>query len=110
MQTLHLTLKKKWFDMILSGEKTEEYRDFKPYWHKRLSVHAKNGDWIKHKDFDVVIFKNGYSKNAPTMIVECKRIYVNTSSKLHWGAEWGVNYYKIELGAILSTENCSNNV
>ena len=31
MSTLHLTLKKQWFDMILSGEKTEEYRDIKPY-------------------------------------------------------------------------------
>ena len=33
---LHLTLKKKWFDMILSGEKTDEYREIKPYWTKRL--------------------------------------------------------------------------
>ena len=34
--TLHLHLKKKWYDMIASGEKKEEYRDFKPYYHKRL--------------------------------------------------------------------------
>ena len=34
MNTLHLTLNKKWFDMILSGEKTEEYREIKPYWTK----------------------------------------------------------------------------
>lgn len=26
-----LTLKKKWFDMIASGEKLEEYREIKPY-------------------------------------------------------------------------------
>jgi hypothetical protein len=26
MRILHLTLKKKWFDMIASGEKREEYR------------------------------------------------------------------------------------
>lgn len=31
MSTLHLTLKKKWFDMVLSGEKKEEYREIKPY-------------------------------------------------------------------------------
>jgi hypothetical protein len=27
MKVLHLTLKKKWFDMIASGEKPEEYRE-----------------------------------------------------------------------------------
>ena len=36
MKTLTLFLKKKWFDMIASGEKTEEYREIKPYWEKRL--------------------------------------------------------------------------
>ena len=33
---LDLVLKKKWYDMIESGEKTEEYREIKPYWEKRL--------------------------------------------------------------------------
>ncbi|HET8736229.1 MAG TPA: ASCH domain-containing protein, partial [Pricia sp.] len=36
MKTLHLNLKKKWFDMILSGEKKEEYREIKEYWIGRL--------------------------------------------------------------------------
>ena len=36
MKTLDLVLKKKWFDMIASGEKTEEYREIKPYWESRL--------------------------------------------------------------------------
>lgn len=38
MKILHLTLKKKWFDMILSGEKKEEYRDTKEFWLRRLCV------------------------------------------------------------------------
>ena len=36
MSTLKLTLKKKWFDMILSGDKVTEYRELKPYWVQRL--------------------------------------------------------------------------
>lgn len=36
MKTLHLVLKSKWYDMIDRGEKTEEYREIKPYWEKRL--------------------------------------------------------------------------
>ena len=33
---LTLPIKKKWFDMILSGEKKEEYREIKPYWFIRF--------------------------------------------------------------------------
>lgn len=33
---LILPIKRKWFDMILSGEKKEEYRDIKPYYDTRL--------------------------------------------------------------------------
>lgn len=33
---LDLVVSKQWFDMIVSGEKTEEYREIKPYWIKRL--------------------------------------------------------------------------
>ena len=36
MKTLTLSLKKKWFDMIMSGEKKEEYRDIKPHYIARL--------------------------------------------------------------------------
>lgn len=33
---LPLVLKGKWYDMIASGEKREEYRDDKPFWIKRI--------------------------------------------------------------------------
>lgn len=67
---LHLTLKKKWFDLIASGKKKIEYRECKPYWIKRLTYsriwHAKH--------FDKIIFKNGYNKNAPTIEVQFNSI------------------------------------
>ena len=37
MKTLHLPLKKEWYNMIESGIKTEEYREVKPYWEKRMT-------------------------------------------------------------------------
>jgi hypothetical protein len=58
--TLHLTLKKKWFDMIASGEKKEEYRDIKPYWEVRLRA----------RKYDTITFRNGYAKDAPTITVK----------------------------------------
>ena len=33
---LTLPIKGKWFEMILSGEKKEEYREIKPYYETRL--------------------------------------------------------------------------
>ena len=35
-KTLHLVLKRKWWDMIASGEKKEEYREVCHYWARRL--------------------------------------------------------------------------
>lgn len=35
---LTLPIKKKWFDMIKSGEKKEEYREIKPYYASRFLV------------------------------------------------------------------------
>ena len=36
MKILHLPLKAQWYNMIESGEKTEEYRMITPYWYQRL--------------------------------------------------------------------------
>lgn len=36
LKILDLPLKAKWYNMIESGEKKEEYRELKPYWQKRL--------------------------------------------------------------------------
>ena len=33
---LTFNLKKEWFEKIKSGEKTHEYREYKPYWRNRL--------------------------------------------------------------------------
>ena len=35
-KVLKLVVSKQWFDMIASGEKTEEYREIKGYWVRRL--------------------------------------------------------------------------
>lgn len=64
---LHLTLKKKWFDLIKSGEKTEEYREYKPYWIKRLVT--EDGNFCR---FDFIRFRNGYRKDSPFMDVVWK--------------------------------------
>ena len=78
-KVLHLTLKRRWFDEILSGVKKVEYRIAKPYWTRRL----------EGKHFDGARFRNGYRRDAPFMRVEV----VNISKEAGW--------YHIRLGDIL---------
>ena len=84
-KVLHLNLYRIYFDQILKGEKTIEYRDITPYWSKRL----------EGKYYDVIQFRNGYRKNAPTMIVEYKGTVVDDL--------YGT--YAIKLGNVLETKN-----
>jgi len=94
MIVLHLTLKRKWFDMIFSGEKREEYREIKPYWNTRLL----------NRHYDAVKFRNGYSKDAPWMQVKLTRI-LNNLGNIEWGAQEGKGVYILRLGAILEFGN-----
>ena len=130
MKVLKLTLKKKWFDMILSGEKTEEYREINDYWKSRLAIRkgsklAKMSileypdlkkltlcislgyDFVPRFDFDRVQFFNGghFSSKLPNFIIELKSIEINTG-KVEWGAEENKTYFGLRLGKIVSKNNC----
>ncbi len=54
MGDLTLALNGIYFDQILSGEKTEEYRLVTPFWEKRISG----------RDYDNVILTRGYPKGG----------------------------------------------
>ena len=62
---LQLTIKKKWFDLIKSGIKTEEYREIKPYFINRLN-----------KKYKYIIFRNGYRKESPQIKIEFKGVEI----------------------------------
>jgi hypothetical protein len=97
-RVLHLTLKREWFDMIASGVKREEYREIKPYWHKRLSGQS----------FDAVHFRNGYSADAPAMLVLLRDIGSGLGL-LEWGAPLAQPVYILRLGKILQAPNAGSN-
>jgi hypothetical protein len=110
MKILRLNLKKKWFDMIASGEKKEEYREMKPYWQQRL---VKKGYWHSQavKDFDIIRFRNGYKKDAPTMDVE----FLGGEPADYGRKEWGghdhqsARIFILKLGKIIPpSSNFSN--
>lgn len=95
---LTLPIKKKWFDMILSGEKKEEYREIKPYYESRMERKFNFCKSVpKHGYY--VLFRNGYSLNSSTIM--CKVIIDKGYGKPEWRAEPNKLYYVLK---ILSVE------
>lgn len=104
--------------MIASGEKKEEYRDIKPYWVSRLvdELHVENQETDftftmygfpyfysigSGQHYDAVQFRNGYSKNSPTILVKCLGI-TDGYTKLKWADEYKPVFI-IKLGKIINT-------
>lgn len=99
--TLHLNLRKKWFDMIASGEKKEEYREIKPYWNRVFGSNIKIKGRYYHPSDIQICFSNGYSSDRRQMIVECEHC-VTRVGKTEWGAAPDQQYYTLVLGDIIS--------
>lgn len=87
-RTLDLVLIGKWFDMISSGIKTEEYREIKPYWAKRLD---------KGNPYKKVKFRKGYTKIS--CCFEIVSIEVGFG-KPEWGAPKGREVYIIKFKSL----------
>jgi hypothetical protein len=124
MKPLHLTLKKKWFDMTASCEKPEEYREIKPYWISRLidwSEYPKESKddhkyikenivydieqghhwenvlksyFSKIKPYTHCYIRLGYSTDAPQLLREINEIVIHQGNP-EWGAEPGKLYFVI---------------
>ena len=102
-ELLTLTIKKKWFDMILSDDKQEEYRELKPYYTSRFkNVRLlRTVDCVPIKDAKCwILFRNGYSTSSPSFKALCS-LDINTGNH-EWGAEPGKEYYVLRIWEILS--------
>ncbi len=145
-EILQLTLMRKWFEMIRSGEKRQEYRAIKRYWSRRLTtnpktqyilglgetpytIHRRADDieqyqgegldprthyfaWdvkqfkeeAKWREFTAVRFRNGYGKDAPEMLVECKGISIGHANP-DWSDAHEHEVFIIELGDIIESNH-----
>ena len=112
---LILPIKGKWFQMILSGIKKEEYRERKEYWKKRFERYFGYGYGPVNGNTDEfgwrflpiekeVIFRNGYQKNAPEFTATVK--IVEKEGNPEWGAVPGEIYYTLQIGHIYNLKNC----
>ena len=100
---LHLVLEKKWFEKIISGEKTEEYREIKPYWASRLvNQKAESGEVLfdefggycrvlcepEYKPFTHVLFYAGYAKDRHAVEKKIENISIGKPQKGMCPDEW----------------------
>lgn len=69
-KVLTLTISKQWFDMIAAGKKTEEYREIKGYWVKRLFL-LWNEDTCTNEKIPPHCVKN-WDSISPKMAHYCK--------------------------------------
>ena len=118
-KTLHLVLKRKWWDKIASGEKKEEYRDVCHYWAIRLldrqyrwysqNIDYPNDfiDWLcfglAHNDiafrsYENVCFHLGYTNNTMTFKITSMNVMYGEVCRQDWGAEPNKYYFVIKLG------------
>ena len=107
-----LTLKKKWYDMIISGKKTEEYREIKEYWDSRFTrlfgkYYNTNDEklddgtiptWLWSRQPRDILFKNGYRKDSPSFTAEC--VIREGFGKPEWGADKDKRYFILEIKRI----------
>lgn len=111
---LTLPIQKKWYDMILSGEKKEEYREIKEYYETRFqnlfgaitiypsSIFSHRSKYellqgeavpeeIRKDSVQEIIFRNGYSKDSKAIKARC-RLRIG-KGRPEWGAEPDKQYY-----------------
>ena len=126
MKILDLPLKAKWYEMIESGEKKEEYREIKGYWIKRLAKcegnnsHEETGFYCKKaicfscitrgngfhpKRYTHVRFRFGYTKR--TMLFELNSITVGVGNS-DWGAPANECVFILKLGKCIKKNQKSN--
>lgn len=98
---LPLVLKKRWYDMIASGEKKEEYREYKEFWIKRIEKWQDSiiSELIPHLEqkTDVIAFSCGYRR--ADMFFICDRILIQEGTPKH--PEWGepnIRHFVLGLG------------
>lgn len=93
---LTLPIKRQWYDMILSGEKKEEYREIKPYYESRI---GKLFVFPIPEYQEKIVFRNGYAATSPSFTAICSMRV--GEGKLEWGAEPGKTYYVLTIHEIV---------
>ena len=91
LKPLHLTLKRRWFDEIRAGTKTQEYRERSPHWRRWFAPHVG-----RPLPWGEIHFRNGYEASSPWMRVKLTGL---TEGPDPW--QPGETLYILHLGPVL---------
>lgn len=96
---LTLPIKRCWYDMIVSGDKPEEYREPSDYWIKRLmKERCVQAAGITYDGLKLRI-RAGYRKDAPSAIITLWKIGRGRGVTC-WGAEPGKEYLRLHIAKV----------
>jgi len=111
LPTLHLPIKKEWFDLILSGVMKEEYRGLTTFYKSRLvekgsivaGCEAKNIPFQFVTIPKVIHLTNGYGNHCRQLWAKIESITVGKGNP-EWGAP-DCDVFRIHLGEVFHTKN-----
>lgn len=95
MKILDLPLKAKWYEMIESGNKKEEYREIKKYWIGRLAKCGGHNSYEKTGFYCKKAICFGCTKR--TMLFELESITIGVGNT-NWGAPDNEYVFILKLG------------
>ena len=104
LAALNLPIARKWFDMIASGKKREEYRDVDNAQCCRLFNKAGRNRCIL-PDGIAAIFRNGYRPDSPALVVTIEGLTMRGRGEIKH-PEWGETktpHFVIKLGVVVSS-------
>lgn len=104
-------IKGKWFYLIRTNQKLEEYREIKPYYENRFKrvfrvsydtftglLKNEEGEIIEETGKKWLGLKNGYSDRAPVIYIFASLTV--GSGKPEWGAEKGKRYFILKIHSV----------
>lgn len=119
MEILTLIIKQKFFDEILSGKKTQEFRDIRPTTQKKYCQLDADGYCVEidgifqPRHYDAIQFFVGYNKNRAGALVEVKdtkiELFVDENNEFIELEQNGKPYFMAQivydLGKVIETSN-----
>ncbi|SDE15967.1 hypothetical protein [Riemerella columbipharyngis] len=118
MKVLTLQIKRHFLEQILSGEKTDEFRDILPKNEKKyckIVLHEDDNTYevTEVVKYDAIRFFNGYKTDRPEVLIEIKNAFVDfevdEEGVIEWEMEDGTIYpiccMVYQLGKVLERKN-----
>jgi len=96
---LTLPIKKQYFDQIVAGEKSEEYRSLSTYYMTRFrNIGLLDESGEPTGDVVWICLRNGYSSSSPCVYINCS-LEIREGNPV-WGAEVGEMYYVLVIHGV----------